>query len=1086
MFICGYSSDFVTGPIGPISLADFPLTLEYVRPWQAALLFLGLSLPIVLLGIRSLVGLGPVRRWVAVGIRMLVLLVAVLVIAGARWQRQNKDVEVIVLRDISQSTQNMTDYPGQSLTTSVDDYLKAVADGKFKKGDDRIGVIGFSSGALIDAMPNTRLQLDQRAIRTAGNGTDVAGAIQLALATFKNDALHRVVLISDGNPTSGDLDSAISSASSAGVPIDVMPLDYDVKNEVLVENFIAPAWKRENEPFTIEIILRSTNAVNTTGKLTVTHNDQPMDMDPSTPGIQPSRIVTLQPGRNPVRVLVPPLVGGNVIHQFKASFEGENVTIENQPGGAPGKAHGPAVGLAAGDTLLQNNTAQSFTFVRGKGKVLYIDNVENGRGQILRQALESEGINLEQRGTGVDNFPKSLIELQNYDAVILANVPRGAGGLDDDQQKMLANYVHDMGGGLVMIGGDQTFGAGGWGGSKLEEILPVNMDIPAQRQMPKGALVLVMHSCEMPQGNFWGEQCAIKAIETLSYRDEIGIISYSWGSGGAQWDFPLAEKGNGDKVMAAVKNMQLGDMPDFDDTLDVALNGKNGGPCLKTSDARQKHIIIISDGDPQPPKAGLVADLKAAKVTVSTVSVYPHDTSDQGLPPNMQKMARDLGGRAYGPINANPNQLPQIFIKEATVVRRSLIMEDKKGMEVKLTPSSSELIKGLGEFPSVYGMVLTSRKPNPQIEVPLVAGKANPPDPLLAHWQTGLGKAVVWTSDAHNRWAANWVGSSEYAKFWSQVVRSVSRPPMSADFDVKTTQVGDKGKITVEALNRDSAFLNFLSINGQVIGPDGIAKNVKLVQTGPGTYEGEYDATDPGTYVAVLNSSSAKGEGGLMLTGMSVNSSPELRDLKSNDATLRAIADRTRGRMLDPFKPATADLFTREGLKQTASPLPIWDLLVPVLLALIILDVATRRIAWDWLATKKLAIATAERVRGFTVVRKVETRESLDALKRIREESAQATQPGVSTPVAARPDQPRPPPINRPDPKAKFEAATKVEGDITNVVGGATDKPVPPAPKDPKPKGAVPQGPGASLGGLMAAKRRAQEQIRQKEQGEDH
>ena len=38
--------------------------------------------------------------------------------------------------------------------------------------------------------------------------------------------------------------------------------------------------------------------------------------------------------------------------------------------------------------------------------------------------------------------------------------------------------------------------------SKLEEDLPVNMEIPAQRQLPKGALVLVMHSCEMPEGNY--------------------------------------------------------------------------------------------------------------------------------------------------------------------------------------------------------------------------------------------------------------------------------------------------------------------------------------------------------------------------------------------------------------------------------------------------------------------------------------------------------------------------------------------------------------------------------------------------------
>src|SRR5262249_2875883 len=112
--------------------------------------------------------------------------------------------------------------------------------------------------------------------------------------------------------------------------------------------------------------------------------------------------------------------------------------------------------------------------------------------------------------------------------------------------------------------------------------------------------------------------------------------------------------------------------------------------------------------------------------------------------------------------------------------------------------STSEIIKGLTEVPDIYGMVLTSRKENPQIEMPLVAGKNG--DPLLAHWQTGLGKAAVWTSDAQNIWASNWVNSSGFEKFWSQAVRAVSRPPMSTDFDVKTVRVGDKGKITVEAM----------------------------------------------------------------------------------------------------------------------------------------------------------------------------------------------------------------------------------------------------------------------------------------------
>ena len=132
-------------------------------------------------------------------------------------------------------------------------------------------MIGFSNSALIDAMPNPKLAaLREAQLRNGGNGTDIAAAVQLALATFHRDALHRLVLISDGNPTTGDLETAMNAASSQGVPIDVMPLDYDVKNEVLVDRFTAPTWKRENEPFSIEVILRSTNAVPVTGKLTVT------------------------------------------------------------------------------------------------------------------------------------------------------------------------------------------------------------------------------------------------------------------------------------------------------------------------------------------------------------------------------------------------------------------------------------------------------------------------------------------------------------------------------------------------------------------------------------------------------------------------------------------------------------------------------------------------------------------------------------------------------------------------------------------------------------------------------------------------
>ena len=89
-----------------------------------------------------------------------------------------------------------------------------------------------------------------------------------------------------------------------------MPLRYDVKNEVMVERFIASAVNRENEPFCLDVILRSTNPVDVTGKLTVLHQGQPLDMDPSTPNLDAYRRVTLHPGLNVEHVKVPALGPG--------------------------------------------------------------------------------------------------------------------------------------------------------------------------------------------------------------------------------------------------------------------------------------------------------------------------------------------------------------------------------------------------------------------------------------------------------------------------------------------------------------------------------------------------------------------------------------------------------------------------------------------------------------------------------------------------------------------------------------------------------------------------------------------------------
>ena len=1059
---------------------SLPIQFSYFYGWFALALFAALAVPIVLLGRSSMAGLGPVRKWTSIGLRLLLLLLLVLILGGIQWTRRATDVHVVVLRDISESTNQVQNYPGPSLDDSVNDYLKAASKNNAdtdKKPGDRIGVISFSDRAYVDSVADPDLRLDARAVRERGTGTDVAAAIQLGLATLQRDTLQRLVLLWDGNATTGDLEAALNAASAAHVPIDVMPLKYDVRNEVMVDRFIAPTRKRENEPFTLEIYLTSTNAGDTTGRLTVTHQGLPMDMDPAQAGLQGSRQVTLRPGQNVERIQVPPLVEAGV-HQFRSVFEADDPAQQAGTtvggGGGGGKS-----GRIKSDTLTANNAASAFTFVSGRGKVLYIDNTQAGKGEVLRSALVTEGIEFDDTRTRVDQFPTSAVELQNYDAVILANVPRGPGGITDEQGRALAGYVHDLGGGLVVIGGPDALGAGGWQGTRLEEILPVDMDVPAKRAIPKGALVLVMHSCEMPDGNGWGIQCGIKAAEVLNSRDEIGVVSF--GGGGSVWDYPLTPKDDGSKIFAALKNMALGDMPSFDESVRLALQGGRGSKGLVDSDARNKHMIIISDGDPQAPANDLIQLANDKKITISTVSVYPHDLSAQGLPPTMRDIAKRTGGRAYGPINGNFSQLPQIFIKEATIVRRSLIQEDgEKGFAVKRAASASDVLAGLGDTlpATTAGYVLSTKKANPLVEVPLVVGKEN--DPLLALWQTGLGKSLVFTSDAQPVWATQWVASSVFSKFWAQNIRAVARPAESADFETRVTNSGGRGKIIVEAVNKENEFRNGLAIRGSVLGPDNEPREVRLVQTAPGTYEGEFDAAEAGNYVVGLSYTGPDSQSGTLRSGTVVNSSPELRELKSNEAVLRQIADRTGGRVLSSFDAQTAALFDRQGLIRRDAPMPVWDLLLPFAIALLLLDVAARRIAWDADTFRRGYAGALNYVRSFTTPRKVETTGSLDALRSVREKTAAITAPGKSAPPAS--GAPGAPPAV-PDRSRKFEATGPVAGDITKVVGGATgESKIRRQPED-KPKPAAPGEP--TTNSLLEAKRRAQQKIREKEEGRD-
>ncbi|MGB9624566.1 MAG: VWA domain-containing protein, partial [Phycisphaerae bacterium] len=672
----------------------------------------------------------------------------------------------------------------------------------------------------------------------------------------------------------------------------------------LFDRLVVPAQARRNTRLPLRMIIRSRRP--TRARLRIRHNDRPIEIRDD--------IVELAGGMRPEALPeIPILVTSGGVHRFEARIEPLD---------------------PAADTLPQNNVASAFTVVEDRGKVLLLTNEEQGLedNRPLLEALQREKVEVEMSTPG--RMAVDLLALQEYGAVILANI--SADRFTEEQKQGLAAYVRDIGGGLILTGGEQSFGAGGWIGSPIEEISPVDFEVKHKKVIPRGALVIIMHSCEIPRGNYWGEQVAIASVKTISSLDYIGVLAYSWSPGGVNWEVPLQPATNKNAIISKIKQIKIGDMPDFATTMEMAVKG-----LLGLSGVAQRHVIIISDGDPSPPGNATLRRMVDNQITCSTVGIgYGQHVMESTL----RQIAEATGGRFYA--CKNPNQLPQIFVKESKVVRRSLI--DEQAFEPKLVYGLAETVRGFGNitFPVLKGLVLTTPKPA-AIEMPLVRSGGDGDDPLMAQWQYELGKVLVFTSGRWTSWGESWKSWNRFGAFWAQVVRWAMRASGSSEFDVVTRLEGDRGRVVIEALRQDASFLNNMTFDprfSRVVTPDLTAKPIRPVQTGPGRYEATFDVKDNGNYLVSLKYDAPNHEGGILRTGLTMPYSPEYRELSANLPLMEQVRSATGGRMLT-MDPLMDDLFHYKR-PITLSRRPIWrEMVLWALLPLFLLDVAGRRLA---------------------------------------------------------------------------------------------------------------------------------------------
>ncbi|MEX2168471.1 MAG: VWA domain-containing protein [Pirellulales bacterium] len=941
--------------------------LAFQHPWYLVLLAV---LPLLwVLSYRSLSGLGGWRRIFAIGLRTLVLMLIIFALADAQYRRTNDRMTVIYLLDQSLSI------PEPHRQAMLEFVERAVEEHRDKDKEDRVGVIVFGREAEVELPPvDFTPPLDRVESLLDRQHTNLAGALQRARALFPHDSTKRVVIVTDGNENLGDALAQARSLADAGIGIDVLPVPLARPSEISVDKIALPVDVRRGQPFELRVVLDNDTSTGqkVAGKLRIvrkageterTISEEPVELDAGKSVF--ARSETIQESD---------------FYTYEARFVPDDVRA---------------------DAYSQNNLATAFTHVRGKGHVLFIEDWENpGESDHLVERLRREEVEVTVQPS--NQLFNSLAELQRYDTVVLADVPRSGGSdannvssFTDTQIEMLVRNTSELGCGLLMIGGSKSFGAGGWTNTELEKAMPVDFRIKNARVIPVGALALVIDR----SGSMDGEKLAMSkaaaaaAVRTLGPRDFVTVVAFD----SAPYNIvPIQRVGDGNRITRQIDRITSGGGTDLYPGMVDAFQA------IKKADAAVKHMIVLTDGQ-TPPQAfdTLTREIRRNNITVSSVGVGD-DVAQQLL-----TSIATLGGGKYYAVK-NPNVIPRVFMTEARRVAQPLVKELAPPVSSDVV-ADHEILRGIDTaFPPISGFVMTSVKESSLVEVilrsPVPAVEEN--STILATWTYGLGKAGVFTTDSGGRWANQWTGWSHYDRFFSQLVRwSMRATGDTGNYSLSTDVRDAKTRVVIDALDKDNEFLNSQMLTGSVIGPRMESIPFTIEQIAPGRYVGEFASADPGSYLILIV---PPGGQGMIRTGVNVGYSDEFRDREANTPLLETMAklptrDGQPGKLITAESGATFENAEvtdplvavnpyRRDLAPAVATRDIWPLLVLACCCLFVGDVFVRRvqIGWAW-----------NRVSAW-VMRRQATVESPVSLSRLRSRKQQVQQQLATRHAAAR------------------------------------------------------------------------------------
>jgi len=684
-----------------------------------------------------------------------------------------------------------------------------------------------------------------------GGATNLESALEFSSALASEESSNKIILYTDGEETSGNYKNSIGRLKALGIEVYPYRFARPVNADVILSSLAVPSSIVAGQKFegSAVIELKGADSIKNS-TLRIYRNDS----------LVANFKVDLNKGFNAFK-----------FHDSVSDIGYSKYTayVEN-----------PA------DKNAHNNTMHAYTDASGLPKILIVSDPDKGK--IVSRLFSSQGFAVETTDPG--SLPNSIEHLLQYRLVVLNDVDFFS--LKKRAVASLKNYVADLGGGLLILGGDKSFGNGGYMATPLEELAPVTMDINDKAKIVSCAIIFVIDkSGSMSEITFGDEserlnkiglakEAVIASVGLLLPKDIAGVIAFD---DAAKWiAAPVNASDRGDIIQKVSELVASGGTSMYG-ALEEAYKS------VRELKVTTRHIVVLTDGITSVASFNeLVSKFKNDKVTLSAVALG----RDADVP-FLQGLAKLGGGRFY--FSEDASSLPSIFVQETLKSSRNLIVEEKF---IPKLVNAFPLFNGFSDsdmasMPELKGYVASTIKPNATIYL-----KAKNNDPVVASMQCGLGKTAAATFDFYGRWGGDFTAWNKFPLFLKNTVKYILREEFSPNVSWSVERGAEKMKITFKTVNAGKQYINFLKSALSVTSPGGAQSTVEVVQSRAGTYTAEYKLGGEGTYFFSLNQSGGAGENYHTVFGYSYPYSNEYIDTGRGQAILSDIAASTGGRLI--------------------------------------------------------------------------------------------------------------------------------------------------------------------------------------------